>query len=177
LQDTIECSVDTFYLQGICLLSIPIATVVLATVDFACDLYAAELSPVACLQVLLLLLLLPPHVVLQALLPDGVRTVIVGGTVSQNITTPMASAEIYNFTSKNIVKQDTLPILQLFGSFILYPLGELRVANFCIRFQSFSSGCIVVFHTAAAATMGGVSTCTYLAKWAHNADCSHYLQR
>jgi hypothetical protein len=65
----------------------------------------------------------------QTLLPDGVRTVITGGTVSMNVSTPVPSAEIYNHASLNIVKQDTLAILQRFRGFILYPLGELRVAS------------------------------------------------
>jgi hypothetical protein len=75
-----------------------------------------------------LLLPLPPllrNAVLQTLLPDGVRTVVTGGTVSMNVSTPVPSAEVYNFTSNNIVKQDTLAILQRFRGFILYPLGEL----------------------------------------------------
>jgi hypothetical protein len=61
----------------------------------------------------------------QTLLPDGVRTVITGGTVSMNVSTPVPSAEIYNHASFNIVKQDTLAILQRFRGMILYPLGEL----------------------------------------------------
>jgi hypothetical protein len=64
---------------------------------------------------------------MQTLLPDGVRTVITGGTVSMNVSTPKPSAEIYNHASLNIVKQDTLDILQRFRGFILYPLGELLI--------------------------------------------------
>jgi hypothetical protein len=69
------------------------------------------------------------HVLLQTLLPDGVRTVITGGTVSMNVSTPVPSAEIYNHASLNIVKQDTLPILQRFAGMILYPLGELSLSK------------------------------------------------
>jgi hypothetical protein len=61
---------------------------------------------------------------LQTLLPDGVRTVITGGTVSMNVSTPVPSAEIFSQAAFGIVKQDTLPILQRFRGFILYPLGE-----------------------------------------------------
>jgi hypothetical protein len=54
-----------------------------------------------------------------------VRTVITGGTVSMNVSTPVPSAEIYNHASLGIVKQDTLPILQRLAGMILFPLGEL----------------------------------------------------
>jgi hypothetical protein len=61
---------------------------------------------------------------LQTLLPDGVRTVITGGTISQTVSTPVPSAEIYNHSSLSIVKQDTLPVLERLRGMILYPLGE-----------------------------------------------------
>ncbi|KAF6245560.1 hypothetical protein COO60DRAFT_1655315 [Scenedesmus sp. NREL 46B-D3] len=58
----------------------------------------------------------------QTLLPDGVRTVITGGTVSQNTSTPVPSAEIYSQAAFGSVKIDTLPLLERFRGFILYPL-------------------------------------------------------
>ncbi|WIA15097.1 hypothetical protein OEZ85_001791 [Tetradesmus obliquus] len=47
----------------------------------------------------------------QTLLPDGVRTVITGGTVSMNVSTPVPSAEIFSSRSFSSVKIDTLPLL------------------------------------------------------------------
>jgi hypothetical protein len=41
-----------------------------------------------------------------------------------NVSTPVPSAEIYSQRAFGIVKQDTLPLLQRFRGFILYPLGE-----------------------------------------------------
>ncbi|WIA15101.1 hypothetical protein OEZ85_001795 [Tetradesmus obliquus] len=58
----------------------------------------------------------------QTLLPDGVRTVITGGTVSMNVSTPVPSAEIFSQATMGVVKQDTLPLLQRFAGFILYPV-------------------------------------------------------
>ncbi|KAF6264287.1 hypothetical protein COO60DRAFT_1698359 [Scenedesmus sp. NREL 46B-D3] len=58
----------------------------------------------------------------QTLLPDGVRTVVTGGTASMNTSTPVPSAEIYSQAAFGSVKIDTLPLLQRFRGFILYPL-------------------------------------------------------
>jgi hypothetical protein len=66
-----------------------------------------------------------PFIVLQTLLPDGVRTVITGGTVSMNVSTPVPSAEIYSQAAFASIKIDTLPILQRFQGFLLYPRGEI----------------------------------------------------
>ena len=40
------------------------------------------------------------------------------------LSTPVPSAEIYSQAAFGSVKQDTLPLLQRWRGFILYPLGE-----------------------------------------------------
>lgn len=65
-------------------------------------------------------------------MPDGVRTLVVGGTRSQNDTTAVPSVEIYNTNQRGIVSMSTLAVLQRFRNFILYPLGEYIPANQCL---------------------------------------------
>lgn len=57
-------------------------------------------------------------------MPDGVRTLVVGGTRSQNTSTPVPSAEIYSSATLGIVSLATLGVLERFIGFTLYPLGE-----------------------------------------------------
>ncbi|KAF6264286.1 hypothetical protein COO60DRAFT_1660326 [Scenedesmus sp. NREL 46B-D3] len=58
----------------------------------------------------------------QALMPDGVRTLVVGGTRSQNTSTPVPSTEIYSSATLGIVSLATLGVLERFIGFTLYPL-------------------------------------------------------
>jgi hypothetical protein len=60
----------------------------------------------------------------QALMPDGVRTLVVGGMRSQNITTAVASVEIFSSTAYRSISIASLDVLERFRQFILYPVGE-----------------------------------------------------
>jgi hypothetical protein len=60
----------------------------------------------------------------QALMPDGVRTLVVGGTRSQQITTAVPSVEIFSSTAYRSISIAPLDVLKRFRQFILYPLGE-----------------------------------------------------
>jgi hypothetical protein len=54
--------------------------------------------------------------------------VITGGIVSMNVSTPVPSVEIFTQQYLGVFKEDTLPILERFRGFILYPLGECKEA-------------------------------------------------
>lgn len=58
----------------------------------------------------------------QTLLPDGVRTIVTGGVRSMGTGTPVPSAEIYNHTSRGIVKLDALEVMRRWAGYTLYPL-------------------------------------------------------
>jgi hypothetical protein len=58
-------------------------------------------------------------------MPDGVRTLVVGGTRSQNNTTLVPTVEIFSSNARGSVSLTTLSVLQRFRNFILYPVGEL----------------------------------------------------
>jgi hypothetical protein len=78
-------------------------------------------------------------------MPDGVRTLVVGGTRSQNDTTPVPSVEVFSSDSRSIVSITPLSVLQRFANFILYPLGEWLRQQDCCMFclGRFSCGTVV----------------------------------